>query len=365
MRATKTLIPYNNLYAQYADCKKEVDSAIKYCLSNSCYSAGKVVEKFEESFAYCVQAHACAGVNSGSSALLLALKALDIGPGDEVITTPFTFIATPEAIVNAGATPVFVDIDDNYLIDVEKVEDAITDKTKAILIVDMFGQCANLEKLRFLSNKHNIKLIQDAAHSAGSFYDNVPVGSGYMVDATCFSFNPVKNLGAIGNAGGVTGSTELIDKVKMLRTHGRTPDGSFEMIGVNAMMDGIQAKVLTAKLPYLQIWIQRKREVCEYYSNNLDMSKFVLPSEVTGNYHSYYSYVVECDDRDGLATHLANHEIQSNIQYPVCHTQPAYSNFRSECPNAEYISKRVLSIPSSWYMSQYEKELIVETMNSF
>ena len=357
------MIPYYDLHAQYKDCQRDVDEAIQYCLTTSQYMTGPIIEEFEANLAVCVQAESAAAVGSGSMALILTLQALGIGPGDEVITTPLTFISTPEAIVQVGAEPVFVDVDDNYLIDVNKIKDAITEKTKAILFVDLYGQCPDIGALRDLVLHHDLHLIEDAAQSIGSFWSEKPVGS-LPVTATCFSFNPIKNLGAIGNAGAVVGSKDLIDQIKSLRNHGASEQYVYDRIGYNSRMDCIQAKVLSAKLPHLQGWLRRKREVTDYYTTNL--KNVVTPVEVEGNYHSFYAYVIQHDNRDALRMYLLENEVATLVHYPnPCHTQKAYSKYRSNCPNAEYLTKRIVSLPAYFNLHPSDAERIVRLINTF
>jgi len=359
------MIPYTDLHGQYMDCKKDVDAAIQFCLDHNHYITGPTIEEFEQSFATVTGAEAVSAVGSGSMALILALKALGIKEGDEIITTPMTFVATPEAICNVGAEPVFVDVDDNCLIDIDKIEEAITSSTRAILFVDMYGQTPDLERLSIMAAAHGLFLIEDAAHSAGAFYRGEPVGSNRWVDATCFSFNPVKNLGAIGDAGAVTGSQELIDKVNMLRDHGRNTRYEFEQVGFNSRMDCIQAKVLTAKLSYLQGWIERIREVCLRYNEALH-DRVIIPSELENNYHAFYAYVIQHDDRDGLQKYLLDNGVGTNIHYMnPCHTQPAYSMYKSNCPKAEYLTKRILSLPKYTSLHPTDQEKIVELINGY
>ena len=357
-------IPYTDLQAQYQFCKTEVDEAIKYVIDTNQFITGPIVDEFENDFSVYTGAESCASVGSGSMALILALKALGIGKGQEVITTPMTFVATPEAICNVGASPVFVDVDENYLIDVNKIEEAITDKTSAILFVDLYGQSPNLDRLNDIAKKHRLFIIEDAAQSAGASFGNKIIGHHDNADLTCFSFNPVKNFGAMGDAGGVTGTKQLIDKVKLYRDHGRSERYSYDTVGYNSRIDCMQAKILTAKLPALDEMIQKKRDICHRYNDQL--KNVVTPEETRGAIHSYYAYVIRHEDRDGLQKHLQDNGIQTNIHYKgTCHTQPAYSNYKSNCPVAEEYTKQILSIPSYFTLTEEQQGYIVEKINEY
>ena len=231
-------IPFTNLLQQYHDCKLEIDQAIADTIASSSYITGPDVTRFETVFARYVGAEDCAATGSGTMALIIALRALGIGPGDEVLTTPHTFVATTEAIVIVGATPVFVDIDPyTHLISVDHIEANITPRTRAILFVDIYGQCPNITAIRDICNRHNLFMVEDAAHSIGNTFKGQTVGS--ISDITCFSFNPVKNLGAMGDSGCCTGSRELMDRVRMYRDHGRIGRYEIVEVGYNARIDNL------------------------------------------------------------------------------------------------------------------------------
>jgi len=356
-------IKYTDLYAQYKTCELDVQKAIQYCIETSSYITGPVIDRFEEKFASYQQAEQCAAVGSGSMALILALKAIGIEPGDEVITTSMTFVATPESIVNTGGVPVFVDVQDDFLIHCDAVQKAINHKTKAILVVDLYGQCPRMERLREIADSNNLYLIQDSAQSVGTVYNGKPVGQ--YADLTCYSFNPVKNFGAMGDAGGVTGSAELIEKVKLYRDHGRSARYMYDEIGYNSRMDCIQAEILSAKLPYLEQWIKIKRDIAEFYNENLGGS-VVHPYETPGNEHSYYAYVIRSEHRDELQKFLEHEGIGTNIHYRTpCHVQPAYKQYRSCCPNAEKLSSEILSLPIHLGLTPDDTRTIVEAVHKW
>lgn len=353
-------IPFTNLHQQYLDCKTDIDAAIADTIASSSYITGPDVTKFETAFAEYVGAEDCAATGSGTMALICALRSLGIGPGDEVLTTPHTFVATTEAIVVAGATPVFVDINPyTHLIDLDILVTKITPKTKAVLIVDIYGQCPDMNKLRAICTVHNLFLVEDAAHSIGNRFWDEPVGS--MADITCFSFNPVKNLGAMGDAGCCTGSKELMDKVRMYRDHGRIDRYNIVEIGYNARIDNFQSNIVLAKLPYLEGWLKRKHEIADYYSSRLSDDMWT-PTLEKGNTHSYYVYVIQTPHRNALKEYLGSKGIQTNIHYATTtHQQPAYKKYSSPCPNAELVVTEILSLPCWYSMSDAEVEYVADT----
>jgi dTDP-4-amino-4,6-dideoxygalactose transaminase len=337
------MILSTDLTPQYLECKPDIDAAIARVISTSSFITGPLVQEFEDTFASFVEAEACCAVGSGTNALMCALMVCEIGVGDEVITTPHTFISTSEAIIWQGASPVFVDIDSNYQIDVSKIEAAITGKTKAILFVDMYGQTPDINELRRIASKHNLWLIEDAAHSIGSSYKGVKVGS--LVDLTCFSFNPVKNLGAMGDAGAMTGSKELITKAKMYRDHGRRIKWIFDLKGINARIDNMQAGIVQAKIPYLTSWISKKREICHRYTNAL--KDYVLtPIESEFSWHSYYVYVIQVKNRDAFVDFMKENGVMVNMHYPSSLTeQPVFAQYGGVCPIAEETCRNIVSLP--------------------
>jgi len=357
-------IPFTNLKQQYLDCKDAIDGAIANCIDKSSFITGPDVTEFEAKFAEYTQSKDAATTGSGTTALLCALRASGVGPGDEIITTPHTFVATAESIASVGATPVFIDIDpDTYLIDLDLVEHAINERTRGILFVDLYGQCPNIDRIRAICNKHNLIMIEDAAQSVGNFYKGRPVGS--LSDLTCISFNPVKNLGAMGDAGCVTGNKHLMDKVRKYRDHGRTGRYNIAEIGYNARIDNIQSNVVLAKMPMLQQWIDNKRRICEYYTEQLnDIVK--TPVLEPGNSHSYYVYVIQTPCRNELKAYLENKGIKTNIHYatPV-HTQPAFARWYTSCPITEQACKEILSLPCWYSMSDEQVAYVVQSIKEF
>lgn len=356
-------IPYTNLHQQYVDCKWEIDRAIEETIATSQFITGPYVNSFETALAEYTGAEACASTGSGTTALVCSLRAAGIGPGDEVITTPMTFVATTEAIAIVGATPVFVDINpETYLIDVDTIEQYISDRTRAVLFVDLYGQSPDLHRIRAICNEHGLVMIQDSAQSLGNLYRGKHVGT--VADYTCVSFNPVKNLGAMGDAGCVLGNETNMGYVRAYRDHGRSDRYSYNHIGYNARIDNLQANIVRAKLPYLNTWLERKREIAQFYTDNI--TTVDVPRVEPGNDHTYYGYVVRTNRRDELKQHLAELGIETNIQYATTtNTQPAYQEWYTECPRAELAVKEILSIPCWYSLTTQQVRYIVQAINTF
>ena len=351
-------IPFVDLYPQYEELQSEIDLAIRDIITRSDYITGPTVEKFEQAIMNYTGAEACASIGSGTNALVCALKALDIGPGHQVMTVGHTFVSTTEAIVNVGATPVFVDIDQFYHLDVNKME--LTDTLKAILFVDLYGQTPDISRLKLISEKYNLKLIEDAAHSTGAEYNNKRVGG--LVDLTCFSFNPIKNLGAIGDAGAVTGQQNLIDKVKILRDHGRIDHDNYVEIGYNARMDCIQASVLLEKIKFYLDWNNKKRIIASTYNNEL---KCVTPKIKKNCLHSFYAYVIQVPNRNLFRQHMMEKGIQTKIHYPTSiNTHRPYYPFQ-QCVKSEWVCEQIVSLPCYYSMTQSEQSYVIQHINNW
>jgi len=357
-------IPYTNLHQQYIDCKTDIDEVIKSTISSSSFISGSDVDLLESTLSNYIDADDCASTGSGTTALLCSLRAANIGIGDEVITTPMTFVATTESIAAVGATPVFVDIDPNtYLIDLNLIEQAITSNTRAILFVDLYGQCPNIDQLRYICDTYNLVMIEDAAQSFGNKWNGKNVGT--LADYTCVSFNPVKNLGAMGDAGCVFGKTKDMQNVRSFRDHGRKSRYSYNYIGYNARIDNLQANIIRAKLPYYNNWIKRKRKICNYYTEQLS-NAVQTPIINPGNTHVYYGYVIRTKKRDHLKENLQNSGIQTNIQYATAtHTQPAFSQWHTSCKETEKAVNEVLSLPSWYSMSDDQVEYVVKQVKRY
>jgi len=338
------MIPFTDLKQQYLEAKADIDAAIARVLDTSNYITGSITDEFEKKFAEWVGAEDCCATGSGTTALMCSLMAIGITDGDEVITTPHTFISTSEAIIWQGATPVFVDIDDDYQIDIDQIERRITDKTRAILFVDMYGHTPDIDRLRAIAKKYNLYLIEDAAHSVRSRYKGVQVGS--LADLTCFSFNPVKNLGAMGDAGAITGRSDLIKRARMYNNHGRQNKWTFEVRGINARIDNLQAAVVLAKLPYLDRWLDAKRAICQLYTRELK-DHVVTPVEKEWCHHTYYVYVIQVPRRDEFIEYMKTNGVSCNVHYlESLNEQPLFKKYVTEdTPKTSAVCRKIVSLP--------------------
>jgi len=342
-------VPYLDLKAQYQSIKPEIDAALARVLESCQFVLGPEVAAFEQEFAaYCGTAE-CIALNSGTSALHLALLAAGIGPGDEVITVPFTFVASVAAVVYTGARPVLVDIDSrSFNMDPPAVEAAITPRTKAILPVHLYGQPADMAPIMEIAKRHGLVVIEDAAQAHGAKYKGRPVGS--IGDMACFSFYPGKNLGAYGEGGAVTTSNpEHARTIRMLRDWGQDRKYHHLLRGFNYRMEGFQGAILRVKLRHLERWTEARLKVVRLYNELLANSGLELPAEMPWARHVYHVYTLRTDDRDGLQAALQAEGIQTGIHYPVpAHLQPAYADLgygRGDFPRSESAAEQVLSLP--------------------
>ena len=360
-------IPFTDLYSQYKECKSDIDNSIQDIIKRSDYLTGITVKKFEDLISKYTGAEDCASTGSGTDALVCALKALGVDEADTVWTVGHTYISTTEAIATVGAKPIFIDIDQYYHLDLEKIKDFNPDCPPAvILFVDLYGQTPDIDKLKKFAKKYQIKLLEDAAQSFGSKYKGKKVGS--LVDLTCFSFNPVKNLGAMGDAGAVTGSKKLIKKVRMFRDHGRKSQFEYEKIGTNARIDNLQAVVVQAKLKKLDQWIKIKRQICHRYSRLLK-NYVKVPKEAPWSYHTYYVYVIETPkgSRDKLKEFLKKKGIDTNIHYRIpTHKTNAYKEHSVEnLKITENVCKNVLSLPCYHTLTKSKQDYIIKCVKDF
>jgi dTDP-4-amino-4,6-dideoxygalactose transaminase len=342
-------VNFVDLKAQYQTIKPEIDSAIQDVISNTAFVLGKAVANFEQEFAgYCGAKH-CMGINSGTSALIMALKALDIGEGDEVITTTNTFIATAEAISYAGAKPVLVDIEDkSYNMDPSKLEKAITAKTKAIIPVHLYGQPADMDPILQIAKSKGIMVVEDSAQAHGAEYKGKRTGS--LAPVACFSFYPGKNLGAYGEGGAVTtDDDDIAQKVRMLRDHGSPKKFYHEYIGNNCRLEGIQGAVLSVKLKHLDKWNDGRRKNADLYRKYLEGTEVKTPEEMPYAKHVYHVFCVRVKDREKLIDFLKGKDIYTNIHYPIpIHLQKAYDFLgykKGDFPVAEGSMDQILSLP--------------------
>jgi len=364
------MIPFVDLKAQYDSIKDEIDEVIQNVLNTTSFIMGEELKKFEEEFAsFCDVKHAI-GVANGSDALILALRACGVGEGDEVITVTHTFIATTEAITHVGGKIVFVDIDPKtYTIDVTKIEEKISERTKAIIPVHLYGQPADMDSIMELAKKYNLKVIEDAAQAHGAEYKGKKVGS--IGDAGCFSFYPGKNLGAYGDAGMVvTNNEEISKKIKLLRNHGRiTKKYEHEIEGYSSRLDNLQAAILRVKLKYLNKWNDGRRVNAKKYNELLNnIGGITTPYEADYAKHVYHLYVVRTENRDKLREELKSTGVATGIHYPIpLHLQSAYNYLgykRGDFPVTEECSQKILSLPMFAELSDNQIDEIVELIKN-
>jgi dTDP-4-amino-4,6-dideoxygalactose transaminase len=344
-------IPFVNLKAQYDSIKPEIDAAIASVITQTAFIGGTFVKEFEEAFArYCGVDH-CVGVANGTDALFLALKALGVGAGDEVITVANSFIATSEAIRMAGAQVVFCDCDPvTYNIDVTQIERKITPKTKAIIPVHLYGQPADMDAILALAKKHNLRVIGDAAQAHGSEYKGRKIAT--LADITCFSFYPGKNLGAYGDAGAlVTNNAEWANAARMVANHGRTKKYDHDLEGVNSRLDGLQAAILTVKLRHLDAWTEGRRRNAYHYERALKGTGVLTPVELADVKAVYHLYVVRVPAarRDQFQASLKAAGIDTGIHYPIAlpylNAYAQLGHSEADFPNALKYSKEIVSLP--------------------
>ncbi len=342
-------VPFVDLKTQYAHLRPHIVSAIERALDDSQFILGSQVASFEHDFATFSGAEHCIGVANGTEALHLTLRALGIGPGDEVITAANTFVATALAIAYTGASPVLVDVDpDDYLIDVSLIERAITPRTKAILPVHLYGQPADMPAIVELAAKHGLHVVSDACQAHGARIGDRPVAS--FGDAACFSFYPSKNLGAYGDGGAiVTDSPELAKRLRMLRNYGQRAKNDYVDLGYNSRLDTLQAAILAVKLPHLAGWNESRRRAAAKYYDCLSDADLALPVERLGVTHVYHLYVVQHPNRDELLEHLQQAGIQCGIHYPApIHEIQPFRTARTVpdgAPVSTRLARRILSLP--------------------
>jgi len=360
-----------DLQAQYETIKGDIDRVVADVMAKSAFIGGAYVQSFEKEFAKFCKAKHCIGVGNGTDALFIALKALGIGAGDEVITVANSFIATSEAITQTGAKVVFVDIDPKtYNIDVNQIEAKITSKTKAILPVHLYGQPADMDPILDLAKKHNLKVVEDCAQAHGAQYKGRVIGS--IGDAACFSFYPGKNLGAYGDAGAiVTNDEALAKKLRMFANHGRIDKYDHEIEGVNSRLDGLQAAILGVKLKHLPQWSENRRRNAYLYNKYLAGTNLLTPAEISDVNAVYHLYVVRVKKelRQGLQEHLKSKGIATGIHYPIALPNLkayAYLNHGNGAfSEATKASHEILSLPMYPELEEAQIQGIAEEIKAF
>lgn len=363
-------VPFSTFEPMHKEIRKKLDDAYNKVLDKSWFIRGEECKKFEEEFAEYCGVKYCVGVASGLDSLILILRAMDIGVGDEVIVPSNTYIATALAITYVGAKPVFVEpVIETFNIDVERIEEKITKNTKAIIAVHLYGRTANMDAINTIAKKYNLKVIEDAAQAHGAKYKDKRAGS--LGDAAGFSFYPGKNLGALGDAGCVTtNDKELADKVRVLGNYGS--DYKYHNIykGVNSRLDEMQAAFLRVKLPYLDKWNKDRRNTAKKYLEGITNPLIKLPSPSSEEYeHIYHLFVVRSERRDELEKYLNEKGIGTLKHYPIpMHEQECYKDLgikHGELPIAEEISRTVLSIPMYYGMTDEQIDYVIDKINKF
>jgi dTDP-4-amino-4,6-dideoxygalactose transaminase len=367
--AIREKIPCLDLRGQHQQVKKEVFEAFEKVYDDTAFSGGLFVQEFEKNFAAFCNTEYAVGVNNGTSALHLAMLALGIGPGDEVIVPANTFIATAWGVSYTGATPVFVDCtSDTWQIDATKLEERITQNTKAIVGVHLYGQPFEIEAVAAICKKHKLYLIEDAAQAQGAQYKGETVGG--FGEMACFSFYPGKNLGACGEAGGITTNNEIYYKhLLSLRNHGSVVRYYHGEIGFNMRMGGLEGAALNVKLKYLEGWNQRRKKIANKYQQEISNDQITMQVQPDWAGSIYHLFVITTEDRDGLMKYLNENNIYPGLHYPVpCHLQKAYTGLgykEGDCPNAEYLASHCLSLPMYAELSDDDVQYVIDVLNKY
>jgi dTDP-4-amino-4,6-dideoxygalactose transaminase len=369
MGETLDRIPCIDLKGQHNQIKDEVFEAFEKVYAKTAFSGGPFVQEFEDNFAAFIGSEHAIGVGNGTIALHLAMLSLEIGEGDEVIIPANTFIATCWGVSHAGATPVFVDCDaDTWEIDASKIEAAITNKTKAVIGVHLYGQPFDIDAVKSVCDNHNLILIEDAAQAHGAKYNGTRIGTfGKMA---CYSFYPGKNLGACGEGGGITTDNESIkSKLHSLRNHGSMERYYHDEIGYNYRMGGLEGASLNIKLKYIESWNNLRQEVAKRYLTEINNPKIKMQHQPENVLSVFHLFVVTCENKDALEAHLKEDGIDPAYHYPVpCHLQKAYADLgykRGDFPNSEYLADHCLSLPMYAELSNQNVDRVIDSLNKY
>lgn len=358
------MIKFNNFNTEYNFIKSEIDTSIARVISSGWYILGIELSNFEKLFSKYLGANYCVGVGSGTDALTISLMSLNIGKGDEVITTSLTAYPTITGILNSGAKPVLVDVyKSNALMDVEKIEAKINKKTKAIMPVHLYGQSCDMNMITKIAKKHNLAVVEDCAQATGALYKGKKVGT--IGDCGAFSFYPTKNLGAYGDGGAiVTNSEKIYLKAKLYRNYGQEDKYNHTLNGLNSRLDEIQAAVLATKLKFLDNWNRKRREIAKKYSTELKTVDFLKND--SDSLHVHHLYVIKSNNRDKLINHLTKNGVETLIHYPLpINKQKAFFKMENETyENADKITKQILSLPINPWLKDDEINSIIEIINS-
>lgn len=367
-RAAMT-VPLLDLKAQYADIRRDVDDAVRRVMESARFIGGPEVAALEEEVARYSQCAHGVGCASGTDALLLSLRALGVGPGDEVVTSAYSFFASAGVVANVGATPVFVDIDPRtYNLDPHRLEAAVTPRTKAVIAVDLYGQCCDLAAVRSVCDKHHVWLIEDAAQAIGSEWEGKRAGS--IADFGCFSFFPSKNLGGAGDGGMIVSQDpERADRARLLREHGARPKYHHTLVGTNSRLDALQAAILRVKLRHLDRWSEARARNAALYNQLFEGSRVGRPFHDPRTRHIYNQYVVRLQKRDEVRQHLADRGIGSEIYYPVpLHVQKCFAMLGykpGDMPNAEAAAQETLALPIYPELTEDQIRYVAATVRDF
>ena len=370
MGEVTTRVPFVDLKAQYSGLREEINAAVLDVLETACFIGGPILERFEQAFAAYVGARYCVGVGNGTDAISLAARAAGLGPGDEVLVPANSFFASAEAISNAGATPVFVDVDPlTFHMDPGLAGEAVTERTKAIVAVHLYGRAMDLKPFETLAAKYNLVILEDCAQAHGAAIDDHPIGASGRL--TCFSFYPAKNLGACGDGGAVTtNDPDLMKRLRILREHGSPARYAHSTVGSNSRLDALQAAVLLVKLPYLDGWNRLRREHASKISAALKGSPILAPAIPERSQHVFHLFVVRSTERDELKHFLRLAGIETGIHYPVpLHLTEAYQALgapgRGSKPITETLASEILSLPMYAEMSGEQICYVLDSLRAF
>ena len=361
-------VDFASLRQQYTKYQSEYEDAALRALRSGWYILGKELINFEENYAAFHGVNYCVGVGNGLDALRIALMSLGVGKGDEVIVPANTFIATALAVTETGATPVFVEVDKYFGIDVELIKDAITNKTKAIIPVHLYGQPCEMDSIMKIADDHNIIVVEDCAQAHGARYKGRLVGT--IGDAGCFSFYPMKPIGAFGDSGAIiTNNNELAERMGMLRNYGSIVKYKHEVIGINSRMDEIQAAITAVNLKYVETGNDERKSIASRYISGINNPMVALPETRPNSDHVFHVFALLCSERDRLQVYLKDHGIQTQIHYPTsCHLAECYSELgyrEGDFPRAESYALQELSLPIYVGMPEDEANYVIDTINAF
>lgn len=362
------IIPFFESKRQYKELREELNESINKVLSSGWYVLGKENQNFEKNFASFIGTKLAVGVNSGTDALKIALKAVGVGPGDEVITVSNTAVPTVSAIRETGAKPVFVDVDKYFTLDAEMLKEKITQRTKVIVPVHLYGGVCNMEAIMKIARKYRLKVVEDCAQAVGAKYNNKKVGT--FGDISCFSFYPTKNLGALGDGGIIlTSNKKLADKCRALRMYGMENSYHSKVEGYNSRLDEMQASILSTKLPHLNTWNKRRQEIARMYIKGIKNPHISLPEIRPGSEHVFHLFVIRTSYREKLINHLSKWGISSKVHYPYpIHLQEGYSFLKNQSRSlkvTERIADEILSLPIFPELKDSEIKYVIRVLNKF